>query len=502
MKKIPNDFPITVFEDSSEKISDTLTKKRVRIFYKGANRNGSYITDEFAEKLISTLAYAPVKGIYDEQAGDYTDHGIARSLGRIYGVVPENCNFAWEKHLDADGIEREYACADVYLFTAIYEEANEIDGKSQSMELYGPSIKGEWVGVNGQEYFRYTDASFLGLQVLGDQATPCFEGSAFFTQQSGQEIYALFTALIEKLEKLSIGGNSNMPKENLPIDENFSEEVVEKEETEVEETPVEEVEETAAEEVEETEEATEAEEVIEEKEEVKEFVLSDNQKQSAIGNALNAGKFQYIVMDSYSDYAIVYNLEDDNVYKVNYSVDNDEITIGENMEQLFAEWVTRSEKDALNSFRQRTEIGTFEAAIAEVEKNIEDLTTELNNKNDELSTLNIDKEQLSEKLTSLEGQIEEFTAEVESLKSYKEDVETQHKNAVIAKYSTKLSDEILNDYRNRINEFTITDLEKELAYTLVMNDSTIFSTKDENEGLIPLEAPLTGVEALISKHKK
>ena len=131
MNKIPVSFPITMFDLASEKVSETLTKQRCRIFYKGENRNGSYISDEFAEKLIATLPYAPVKGIYDTD--DFEDHGSKRSEGRIYGVVPEQFNFAWEKHLDDDGVEREYACADVYLFTALYEEATEVVGKGQSM---------------------------------------------------------------------------------------------------------------------------------------------------------------------------------------------------------------------------------------------------------------------------------------------------------------------------------------------------------------------------------
>ncbi|HAP33414.1 MAG TPA: hypothetical protein DCQ46_02765 [Lachnospiraceae bacterium] len=106
-----------------EKLSPVLSKGRCRIFYKYGNRNGSYISDEFAEKLISTLPYTPVKGIYDEESQDYTDHGTERDLGRIYGIVPENPNFAWETHLDEDGIQRVYACCDVYIFTAIYKEA-------------------------------------------------------------------------------------------------------------------------------------------------------------------------------------------------------------------------------------------------------------------------------------------------------------------------------------------------------------------------------------------
>ena len=76
------EFPVVVYSNL-EKYSEVLSKARVRIFYKGLNRNGTYITDQFAEKLISTLPYAPVKGIYEEN--DYTDHGEARTEGRAYG---------------------------------------------------------------------------------------------------------------------------------------------------------------------------------------------------------------------------------------------------------------------------------------------------------------------------------------------------------------------------------------------------------------------------------
>ena len=121
MNKNQIEFPISIY-GTVEKFNDTLSKARCRIFYKGGNRNGTFITDEFAKELISTLHYVPVKGIYDTD--DYTDHGKKRSEGRIYGIVPETNNFAWEQHLDEDGVERTYACTDVYLFTALYPEAS------------------------------------------------------------------------------------------------------------------------------------------------------------------------------------------------------------------------------------------------------------------------------------------------------------------------------------------------------------------------------------------
>ena len=159
-------FSLSIYGNIAD-YNEVLSKGRCRIFYTGANRNRTFITQEFAEKLIKTLPYTPVKGIFDGVKDDYTDHGRERYEGRIYGIVPENPNFAWEKHLDADGIEREYACADVFLFTGLYkQEAFDIIGKSQSMELYVDSIEGEWQYINGKKFFVFTKNRYLGLQAL------------------------------------------------------------------------------------------------------------------------------------------------------------------------------------------------------------------------------------------------------------------------------------------------------------------------------------------------
>lgn len=189
-KQAITQFSVTPYGEPT-KFDDTKSLGRCRIFYRGKNRNFSYISDEFAEKLISTLPYTPVKGIYNEEDKDFAAHSIP-SEGRIYGVVPEKNNFRWEKHLDDDGIEREYACVDVIYYTGIYEEASEINTKAQSMELYRPSIQGSWKVIDGEEYFVFEDASFLGLQVLGEKVEPCFEGASFF---------ALYEDLIKKIEE-------------------------------------------------------------------------------------------------------------------------------------------------------------------------------------------------------------------------------------------------------------------------------------------------------------
>ena len=460
MNNIPLSFPITVFENAGEKISDTITKKRCAIFYKGKNRNGSYISEEFAEDLIKTLPYAPVKGIYDKDTEDYTDHGTKRSEGRIYGVVPEKFNFAWEKRIDEDGVEREYACADVYLFTALYKEAEEIAGKGQSMELYGPSIQGSWIDVEGQSLYKYSKASFLGLQVLGDNAIPCFEGASFFSLQD-QQIYTMLTTLLEKIDQLSIGGNIQMDKQQTLT-----------------------------------------------------FALSDNQKQNAIFKALNPEVVRYYVLDTYEDYALVFDFETEKYLKVSYTKDeNDNITVGEEFTEVVAEYVTAEEKAALDQLRSKTESGTYEAVNTEYDNHVQkisDLEVEVGNKTEELSTLNTEKENLQNSVTELNTTIEslndkvaEYTTKVEELQSFKDAIDKAEKEAIIEKFSAKLSSEIIESFTAKIDSYTIQDLKKDLALALVENNDSIFTTETgAGTGYVPQEETTTGLEALLSKYKK
>lgn len=456
MNKIPVSFPITMFDLSSEKVSETLTKKRCRIFYKGLNRNGSYITDEFAEKLIATLPYAPIKGIFDDDDEDFTDHGEKRSQGRIYGVVPENFNFAWEKHLDDDGEEREYACADVYLFTALYEEAADICGKGQSMELYTPSIKGAWVTVDGNSVYKYTDACFLGLQVLGDNANPCFEGSAFFSLQE-QQIYTMFTALLEKIE--SIGGKT-VDNENTVT-----------------------------------------------------FALSDRQKQSLIAKELNKETYRYYVMDTYETYAIVFDYETEKHMKVAFTKNEDDsISVNSDFEEVVCEYVTAEEKSALDSLRSKTEAGTYEATSAAFDENankVAELQTEVDNKIGEISTLNTERDTLTTTIEGLNVQVAQYTevlaqrdATIAGLQEFKDNADRAEKMACIAKYTKKLSQEVLDSFTAKVNEYTLIDLRKDLAFALVEANENLFTLEEGAvPGYVPQETTPDGLTALLNKYR-
>ena len=460
------EFPITVYSELKS-LSPTLSLSRCRIFYRGLNRNGSYITDEFANRLIKTLPYAPIKGIYEND--DYTDHGEERDLGRIYGVVPADNNFAWEQHLDSDGVMRTYACTDVILYTALYKEANEITGKAQSMELYEPSIKGDWEIRNNQKCFVFSDGCFLGLQVLGDDTEPCFEGSSFFKLKDNLE------AIVKQMEKFAF--------------------LTKREEKQMDKLN---------------------------------FKLSDGAKFDALWALLNPNctpegnwTVDYAVCDVYDNYAIAYNIVNGQYIRAYYTKDDstDSVKI-DKTEDCFIVDVNSEEKVALDTLQ--TLKGTYAAAVTEFndlksakeaaeealseEKNNfskiqDDLNTKISNCETKINTLETEKDTFNAQIKDLTAEKESLTEQVQTLSDYKLSTEKEKKEEVIASYKDKLSEDKLAEYTSKIDEYSdITSLKKDLAFELVETNPNFFSKKDK-EVLIPTNHnSMTDLDTVLSKY--
>ncbi len=449
------EFPVMIY-GNLERYNDVLSKARCRIFYKYENRNGTYISDEFAEKLLSTLPYAPVKGIYEPSEGDYSDHGEERDEGRIYGIVPEQPNVSWETHLDEDGVERTYACADVLIFTAIYKEASDIVGKSQSMELYGPSLKYHEAIVKGKRYIVFDEGCFLGLQVLGDKVEPCFEGASFYSLQNTIEM------AINQLKKY---GGTNMHKIN--------------------------------------------------------FKLSDDQKFQALWALLNPeyteeGNWTVTCSISavYDDYALVFNYETGEHLRAYYNKNDetDMIELGD-LVKVYILDVTESEKNTLDTLRALNG-GTYELVndvLTNAQANFEqvsEFSAKIEELNETVSTLTSEKADIEAKAAEYSAQVDEANSnlaslneELDSLKQYKVSIENQKKDSIINEYSEHLSEEILDKYRENKDNYSVEDLDKELAYELKKNNSSIF-TKNSDPGYVPKEVPMDGITAILSKYKK
>lgn len=293
-KSTPTNFVATVYGNLVPLNNSALSKARLKIFYKGMNRNGSYINEEIAEKLISTLPGTPVVGYYDSDKDDFLGH-VSPESNRAYGFVPEEMNFKWEMFLDPDGVYRTYACTDIILWTGRYPIASKIVGKSHSMELNPDTVEGEWVEHDDEYYFEFTNAEFFGLCVLGEEYEPCFEGSSFYElhQQENnssiskdlKEMFSLYKSTIDSAEENPTGGQEMEDEKLKPqdLDNDSVEEEVKDQEEEVKEeenkpSETEEVKDESSEEGEEEE--TDEEEKEEEQEEPEQEEEEENEEES------------------------------------------------------------------------------------------------------------------------------------------------------------------------------------------------------------------------------
>jgi hypothetical protein len=458
-------FTLT-FSDEITQIDDVKAKARCRVFYKGKNRNRTYITDEFANKLISTAPYTPVKGIYDEEKKDYTTHGEERSEGRIYGIVPEDPNFAWEPHLDEDGVEREYACLDVFLFTGIYgEEAEMITKKAQSMELYAPSIEFHTEVFDGETYWVFDDGAFLGLQALGDDVEPCFEGASFFTKNGKvDEIEQLLLASRKKAETLSMNYAKKEEKEV-----NDKKDLYELERRDL-------------------------------RPKIVEAFLSKLENRKEVEDVYFMAEYQtYVIVDYYGQDKDGENYEEKN-YRVKFAIDgedNVDVTVVEPCTQC---WLTEKETEYLTKVEEfeklKTLVDTYSTQIEEEKEEKEKNARKVEELEGEKATLTMERENFTKEIESLKE-------EVETLEEFKHGVEKEERNKVFEKFSAHLPKEVISKYRENEENYTTEQLEKELSYEFCLATPSIFS-KDKGNGFIPKDGTdtLSGVEAILEKNRR
>lgn len=484
-ENIITDFPVTIY-GNLEKFSDTISKGRCRIFYKYGNRNGTYITDDFAERLLATIPYAPVKGIYEEEEEDYTDHGKKRSEGRIYGIVPAEPNITWESHMDDDGIERTYACVDVLIYTGLYSEAHQIVGKPQSMELYRPSLKGDWKIINGRKYYVFTEGQFLGLQVLGDSVEPCFEGAAFFS------LYEDLKKIVAQIEKYNLNLHNGGKK-------------------------------------------------------MLNYKLSDNAKFNAIWSLLNVNYneesgwlVEYDICEIYDNYAVVRNYAE-GIFERVYYIKNDEtdsVELGERARCYIMD-VSEAEKSALDALHSLNN-GTYEkvdenysSALNEVETKIGELNaanealaakvvefdtltetyntekseneTKIGELNSSIATLTTERDDAVSQLNAANNTVTVLNEEIATLNSFKAEVEKKEREAIVAKYEKLLSAETLATYTAKIGEYSdAKSLDKDLAYELVSTNHSVFTAEGNPQpAYVPKDTGAgNGLEAILDKYKK
>ena len=239
------------------------------------------------------------------------------------------------------------------------------------------------------------------------------------------------------------------------------------------------------------------------------FKLSDSAKHDAIFSLLNSefnnesgGAINYAVCDIYDDYAICFSYETGSYERVHYTKDDksDSVSLGARKKCYIVD-VTEEEKSALETI-QALNGGTYEAidtAFKTLQEEKETFNTKIEEKNDEIATLTADKEKAETSYSDAQSTIGDLKKELEDLNAFKLESETKEKEAVLDKYS-KLGEEVIDSYKEKLSEYSVIDLEKELSYELVKSNPSVFSLNEE--GFYPKDDEPQGIEAILSKYEK
>ena len=476
-KKIPTTFVGEIAEGLTQ-VSPEISKARLRIFYKGFNRNQGYITDEFAEKLLSSLPYTPVVGIFNDLVKDFGGHNQDRNVAKIYGVVPQDPHFAWEDHLDSDGVMRTYACTDVYLFTGRYDAAKLIPGKQQSMELDTKTIRGDWQVINeyGQEGFVYTDAQFIGLSVLGDDKTPCFEGSAFY------ELVSQFNDFMAA--KTSNGGNDMALEITKPVA--GSDQVESEIDATASATPAE----SSDPSIEQTEDTTDStpsnESAAETADETPDGDSATDDKKDE--EPTNDKKDEEKPADSTSDEKPEDKKEEEKPADSESNPDEDK-----KEEDKPTDSACEDKKADAEAQEEEKKEEDKHADSELTPSNFENLNNKILELNQQLATYEAEANKFKDLYTALKADYDVLVAE-------KNKELAAQKDAKLQEYTSYISDAVKQDFESRLDSYsTVDDLEKDLLFAA---KPSLFAKHDDFAPTSTYEADEDEITALIKKSMK
>lgn len=189
MKKIPSNVPVFIQDVESQENGRYSTAK-LKVFYQGETADHRLFTKTFSDKVIQSLPSTPVVGYYSEESDDFIGHN---TIQYVYGHVPETASIEYVKDEESGNT---FVITDVILYTErhdnIGEVARKIVGKQHSLELDPDTLQYK---VNRDKNGRFLnieflDGQFIGLSVLGDNETPAFTGSCFFTTNEDFKSFA------------------------------------------------------------------------------------------------------------------------------------------------------------------------------------------------------------------------------------------------------------------------------------------------------------------------
>ena len=214
------DMPMEIVE--STEINPLISKCQIKVCYVGdkPNRNRSIISKDVAREMAPTLRGCAIVGYYNDNKSDFEEHNriIEISNGKFeikdptrpYGFVPTDAK-VWFQWFEDDGVPHEYLMTEGYLWTGQYPECQRIieEGNNQSMELDTNTLNAYWTkDTNGApKFFIINEAIISKLCILGEDCEPCFEGASISNVQFSledsfkQQVFSMIEKMQEILSK-------------------------------------------------------------------------------------------------------------------------------------------------------------------------------------------------------------------------------------------------------------------------------------------------------------
>lgn len=194
----------THFEKDGEIEKDSRFQKvKIYIAHTGENLNNSVFSHDVLESMIPSLAHIPILGyigVNEDEESDFRGHEKKLSIDEsgfkvrfnthAYGFVPSDNN----AHFEVTG-GKEWLVTDGYLWTRfidameIFDDAN--GTKGQSMEV--GNVNG-YTDERGRMVF--TEATFTGLCILGDDVPPAMKGSTVSMVFSEKDFKTTFEQML------------------------------------------------------------------------------------------------------------------------------------------------------------------------------------------------------------------------------------------------------------------------------------------------------------------
>lgn len=428
--------------------SDIFLKIRIKMCHDNLNKNSSDILFEAMEDAESSLKNTPILGnMIKKEDGDEdfnshdidvnvekTDEGYEVNyiyVEKIIGIIPETNNY---EVIEEDG--KNYVYVDGYIYKGYSNGADDIfvrDGeKKVSMEIIVDESEIRDDGVIEIQKYRYT-----GLTILGDHIeTGMYDTNAVVVKyENTNKVYEKMLQELNKelLEKK--GDLKHMSK---------------KEQTK------------------------------------KMFELSFDDIRALLFEALNPldnegyREWNYWIMETFENYCVVQDEKNSNdYYKVFYekNEDGESITVGE-MEKIYVQYLTESEKSALEEMRSN-----YAKLVEEAKAKVDTEGLESDTNEEDISKQKEFEKEKAKLISDMEELRDEFSKVSEKLEKFESKEKAEAIDSLISEFVelNVFSEKELEDYREKFS--SLEELEKQLTYALGVKNRESqkkFSSEDAN----------------------